>query len=122
VIATIPWGNFNTDFLIQPDDYTGDGIADIVVWRGLADGSWWIRNSATGETLPIAVFGIPDPTLMNNDISCRGDYDGDNIADLAVFRPSTREFFWRPSSNPSTTGSQQWGDVGDTALATLFVF
>ncbi len=122
VVTTIPWGNFNTDFIIQPDDYTGDGIADIVVFRAGADGSWWIRNTATGATVPPRIFGIADPDFLANDLACRGDYDGDNIADIAVFRPDTREFFWVPSSLPSAVGGQQWGDPGDTALATFFTF
>ncbi len=122
VITTIQWGNFNIDFIIQPDDYTGDGIADIVVFRAGADGSWWIRNTATGATVPPRIFGIADPDFLANDLACRGDYDGDNIADIAVFRPDTREFFWVPSSLPSAVGGQQWGDPGDTALATFFTF
>jgi hypothetical protein len=122
VVTTILWGNFNTDFIIQPDDYTGDGRADIVVWRAGGDGSWWIRNTATGATVPPRVFGIADPDFLANDLALRGDYDGDNIADIAVFRPDTREFFWIPSSLPSAVGGQQWGDPGDTALGTFFTF
>lgn len=122
VILTQQWGNFNTDFIIQPDDYTGDGIADLVIWRAGGNGGWYIRNTATGTMLPVVLFGIPDPNFEVNDLAIRGDYDGDNIADIAVFRPATREFFWRPSSLPSATGYQQWGEVGDTALATFSIF
>ena len=96
VLNTVQWGNFNSDFIIQPDDYTGDGIADLVVWRAGTDGSWWIRNTATGATVPPRVFGIFDPDFLVNDLALRGDYDGDNIADIAVFRPDTRQFFCFP--------------------------
>ena len=123
----VTWGNFNIDFLVQPDDYTGDGIADIVAARvGVANANgtpWYIRNTATGNLVaPIRQLGIADPSFANNDVALRGDYDGDNIADIAVFRPSTREWFWIPSSSPNGVGRQQWGEVGDTALSTLFVF
>jgi hypothetical protein len=122
VLYTVPWGNHDTDIIIQPDDYTGDGIADLVVWRGGGDGTWWIRDTATGQTVPPVVFGISDPAFIGNDLACRGDYDGDNVADIAVFRPSTREFFWIKSSNPFAIDSQQWGDANDLPLATFFTF
>ncbi len=122
VLNTIFWGNFGTDFIVQPDDYTGDGIADIVVWRGGADASWWIRDTATGATVPPVVFGIPDPDFTLNDLALRGDYDGDNIADIAVFRPSTADFYWIPSTAPLIYDRQQWGDPNDIPLANFFVF
>jgi hypothetical protein len=126
-IMQVNWGNFNLDFIIQPDDYTGDGKADLVVWRvaapNAADRVWYIFDPATGaQAAPIGLqFGIGDPQFKVNDLPLRGDYDGDNIADIAVFRRSTRQWFWRSSSNGSL-GVQQWGDAGDTALPTFFVF
>src|SRR5688572_25551857 len=111
------WGNFNIDFIIQPDDYTGDGRADLVVWRVGSSGPdarvWYIFNPATGlQAQPIGlVFGIGDPNFINNDVALRGDYDGDNIADIAVFRPSTRQWFWRRSID-GALGVQQWGEAG----------
>lgn len=120
-IAQINWGNFENQFLIQPDDYTGDGIADLAVFGAGNDGYWYIRNTATGALLPPIRFGITDPTFVAPDVPCRGDFDGDNIADIAIFRGSTREFWWRNSSN-GASGTQQWGDAGDTALCTFFVF
>lgn len=120
VMWGVRWGNFNTDLLVQPDDYTGDGKADLVVWRGASDANWWIRDTATGNYLPPVIFGIASPTF-NGDHACQGDYDGDNIADRAVFRKSTREFWWINSTN-GDVGTVQWGDAGDTALCTFFVF
>jgi hypothetical protein len=123
----VNWGNFNTDFLINPADYTGDGRADFVVWRAGGTGSdarqWYILNGATG--LPAAnsrtVFGIGDPAFQTNDIPIRGDYDGDGIQDIAVWRPSTATFYALASSNGNFI-VQQWGAVGDSPLGAYFVF
>jgi hypothetical protein len=73
--------------------------------------------------LPVVIFGIADPNFINNDLPLRGNYDGDNMADIAVFRPSTGEWFWINSSNPTgEKGRQQWGDVGDVPLPAFFNF
>lgn len=124
-ILQTDWGNFNTDFLLNPDDYSGDGRADLPVWRAGGTGAgaryWYILNTATGTPLPLVLFGIGDPNFINNDLPIRGNYDGDQKADIAVFRPSTREWFWINSSDGSL-GIQQWGDVGDRPLPGFFTF
>jgi len=126
-ILQVNWGNFNTDYVINPGDYTGDGIADIVVFRaGVAAGSpdagaWFIRNTATGMREPIIHFGITDPNFVDQDLPVRGDYDGDGRDDIAIWRPSTQTFWVRASSNGSLI-IQQWGAAGDFPLGHLFVF
>lgn len=121
------WGNFNTDFAIKPADYTGDGRADLIVWRSGAananDRVWYILNPFTGtQAQPIGLqFGIGDAMFTNNDIAIRGDYDGDGTHDIAVYRRSNRTFYARASSDGSLI-VQQWGDPGDIPLANFFVF
>lgn len=125
VILTVNFGNFNTDYLINPDDYTGDSIADIPTFRaggaGADAGAWYIRNTATGALAPVVIFGIADATFVNNDLPLRGDYDGDGIADRAVFRPGNNTWYWLKSSDGLVQG-QQWGATGDTPLPTFFTF
>jgi hypothetical protein len=123
-ILQLPFGDWDIDFLINPADYTGDGIADIVVWRaGGANSSqwvWYVRNTATGA-IQHYLFGIGDPNFTNMDLPIRGDYDGDNIDDIAVWRPSTQTFWVRASSNGGLI-IQQWGAGTDTPLGTFFTF
>jgi hypothetical protein len=116
-VLTVPYGNFATDYVITPADYTGDGRADIVVAR-INDNpmTWYTRNTATGATTATS-FGIGDPTFANNDLPVRGDYDGDGRHDIAVYRPSNQTFYYlRSSSNNTIVDGQRHGDPGDTPL------
>lgn len=123
------WGNWVTDYFVSPDDYTGDGIADIPVVRmGAAaasgGGSWYILNGATNAVVPPVVFGTPDPNFTDEDIPVRGDFDGDNRSDVAVYRRSTATYFWLKSSD-GIIGAQQHGtpaDANELPLGTFFVF
>ncbi len=128
VVATFNFGNFITDYFVNPDDYTGDARADIVVYRagsGGADGGFWfVRDAVSGNIVKAVKFGIPDPNFTDEDIPVRGNYDGDNIADIAVFRRSTKTYYWL-SSATNTVFSQQWGDPANPdefPLANLFTF
>ncbi|MBV9210705.1 MAG: VCBS repeat-containing protein, partial [Acidobacteria bacterium] len=93
VILSGSFGNFITDYFVGPDDYTGDGKADLVVYRaGGADadaGGWYIRDTATGN-VSLTIFGVADPNFTNEDIPVRGNFDGDNKADITVFRRATK--------------------------------
>ena len=121
------FGNFITDYFLSPDDYTGDGQADIVVYRGGGAGGdaggWYIRNTATG-TNTLTIFGIPDAAFLNEDIPIRANFDGDNRADIAVFRRATATYYWIESSTGSIQ-AQQWGDASnpdEIPLGVLFNF
>ena len=119
-VLTLSYGNFVTDYVITPADYTGDGRADIVVARATDTPiTWYIRNTATGTTTATK-FGIGDPsnTVESvNDLPVRGDYDGDGRHDIAVWRPSNQTFYYLRSSNNNTVvDGQKHGAPGDTPL------
>ncbi len=123
-VLTIPYGNFATDYVITPADYTGDNRADILVSRQLLTGSpmdWYIRNTATGATTAFS-FGISGFTSAA-DLPIRGDYDGDGHHDIAVYRRSNQTFYYlRSSSNNTIVNGQRHGDPGDFPLGFLGVF
>ncbi|MEJ7863364.1 MAG: VCBS repeat-containing protein [Pyrinomonadaceae bacterium] len=122
-VLTVPYGDFDTDFVITPADYTGDGRADIVVARATDTPiTWYIRNTATGATTAFS-FGIGDPNFENIDLPIRGDYDGDGRHDIAVYRPSNQTFYYLRSSNNNTiVDGQRHGDPGDFPLGALGTF
>ncbi len=116
-VITRSYGNYNTDYSITPADYTGDGRADFVACRqsdtdGIA--TWYILNSATGA-VTATKFGIADPLFTDGDFPVRGDYDGDNRHDIAVWRPSNQTFYYI-SSQFNNIQSQRWGSATDLPL------
>ena len=89
-------------------DIDGDGVRDLVTWRG-STGVWSWRTSSTGY----ASGGSKQWGIASlGDVPLLGDVDGDRKADLIVWRASTGTFFWLPSSTnydyPSGA-SKQWG-------------
>lgn len=131
VLVVNNWGSFVTDYFVNPDDYTGDGKADIVTFRAGGTGEyaagWFIRDTATGGLVTPVIFGIPDAAFLDNDAPIRGNFDGDLKADIGVWRPSTATYYWINSSNGSI-GGQQWGnpaltiDFTEFPVPTLFCF
>ena len=100
-------------------DMDGDRKDELVVFRR-SDATWWTRNLVTGGA-DGAQFGAsgdlaalerpqfhPRPTA---------DFDGDQRADITVFRPSTGEWYTKFSATDYlTAGVQQWGLNGDVKV------
>jgi len=78
-------------------DYTGDGRADLAIWRP-STGVWWVRG-----LLPTH-WGEP------GDVPVPADYSGDGRTDLAIWRPSTATW-WIAGRAPV-----HWGQPGDVPV------
>ena len=112
-----PYG-YTTDTPLM-GDFSGDGRADFTVVREDTSAPvphplyWFIRNRVS--PFPYIVNGIQWGS--KDDYLIPGDYDGDGITDMTVWRPSTGVWWTlNSSSNFATMTSSQWGLVGDIPL------
>lgn len=124
VIINRTYGDYDTDFSLAPDDYTGDGRADFVAVRETLgeQAVWYILNSATGA-LTSTTFGIADPAFTDLDVPVRGDFDGDNRHDICVWRSSNQTFYYINTGNSANpVQSQKAGDETDTPLGSFALY
>lgn len=122
-VITRSFGNYNADFSVAPDDYTGDGRADFIAVRQTqaSQSIWYIQNSQTNAVTATA-FGIADPTFGGAaDVPVRGDYDGDNRHDICVWRASNQTFYYISSQNGSIQ-AQKSGEATDTPLGSFALY
>jgi hypothetical protein len=96
---------------ITPVDYSGDGVSDFVLVRNTGGGptgniTWWVQNGVTGTYTPTN-WGIA------TDFFLAGDFDGDGLSDIAIWRAGTggTAGFW---IKPSSTGVGYFVPFGTT--------
>ncbi len=101
------WGTTGTDRPV-PQDYDGDGRADIAVFRH-AGGVWYILQSSD-NAVRSEQFGAGNFV----DQPRPGDFDGDGKADLAVWRQATGAWYIQQSA--AGFRAQQFGLSGDVPV------
>jgi hypothetical protein len=124
--TSVQWGQSSD--APAPSDFDGDGRADITVWRGAGQGDptrayFYILQSST-NALRAEQFGSQGdvPQIV-------GDWDGDGLADPAVFRPmvtandpgdpcgGSTAWYFRPSASAGVDYRYLcWGTNGDKPL------
>jgi hypothetical protein len=117
VVTFQQWGNFNTDY-VAPGDFDGDGKFDLVAARINALGTqmtWFIRRSSDGVTR-IQNWGLSQNGGAAQDLPTQGDYDGDGVTDISVWRPAANgndSAFYTFASFTGTALINNWGINGD---------
>lgn len=96
-------------------DWDGNGIDEVGVWRpstrrfmldGNGNGRW---DGAAGGDILSPAFGL------ETDLPLAGDWNGDGIDEVGVWRPSTRQFLL------DTNGNRKWdGAAGGDTLSPAF--
>ena len=112
-----------------PGDYDGDGKTDFSIYRP-TDGTWWITYSSNGSYGSVQ-FGasctapstggcdVSAPSTYTGDIPDPADYDGDGKTDIALFRPSTGDWYVVNSST-GQSGQFHFGASADTPTSADF--
>ncbi|MBX3290399.1 MAG: hypothetical protein KF855_13760 [Acidobacteria bacterium] len=76
-------------------DFNGGGATDAAIFN---DGTWTYKTTPGGSASTVS-FG------QAGDIPVPADYDGDNITDFAVWRPSNGTWYIRQSTTSSTVST-----------------
>ncbi len=87
-------------------DWDGDGV-DTIGWRKPGNNVWHLRNSNSGGPDDLT-FAYGSSSVELGDIPIAGDWDGDGIDTIGVYRTSNRTWYLRNSNT---------GGIADLTIA-----
>jgi len=109
------WKQFNFDGPIPFLEGPPAGKSDFAIFRwwslSQATSQWWVWQGNTGTP---SVYNFGDHFVSPVHLA-PGDYDGDGVVDIALFRKQTGDFWIFRSSN-NTTMVQPWGLSNDNPV------
>jgi hypothetical protein len=116
--------NYRPQNLPLMADFNGDNRPDFVTFRP-DSGEWSVAltdfrfPSKLPENFPSGEYNGRWQWGLGGDIAVPADYDGDRLADLAVWRPSNGTWYVRFSTESYSFGTArayQWGLAGDQPI------
>ena len=112
-----PGSGINPVSCMAPD-YDGDGRTDVAVYRPQS-GEWFISQSGSDGVVARRSWGAVASSGLG-DVAVPADYDGDGLADVAVFRRATGDWFVSSSFDGSfrqiSFGAAASSHLGDTPV------
>ncbi len=118
--STTSWGSGALGDIAVAGDWNGDGVDGIGVFRTSVGGSgnnWFLSNSAASPSTDIS-FHYGDGTAAHGDLPIVGDWNGDGIDTVGVYRTTTNTFHLNNDFGPGPTAySFPFGQMGDIPVA-----
>jgi hypothetical protein len=107
------WGNQALGDMPLTGDLDGDGLADLIVWRGSSGVFEWLTSADGYRSADSRSWG----NRALGDVPAVADMDGDRKGDLAVWRASTGTWFWLTAASGWTDTASNQAQWGNQALA-----
>lgn len=97
-------------------DIDGNDYADFIFFRPSEEKWYWIKNNCQSNCTGDYYFSALPEDYTTDDILTPGDYDGDGIGDISVWRRASGDWY-RINSSTGNLVVTHWGTVRDEPVA-----